>query len=77
VQFHEEVRRFGKNCKVRKFAFHHRDLVAAVISGTNAAVFIDFVGQVFTLGNIEPQLGKKLRTAREQANAAHLVLARL
>src|SRR6185369_303645 len=40
---------------------YHRDFVTIVITRTNTAVFVDLVRQVFTLGNLEPELGKKLR----------------
>jgi hypothetical protein len=65
----------GKDGKTRKLAFHHSDFIAAMIAGAHATIFVDLVGQVFTLRKIEAQLGEKLRAAGKQANAANLMLA--
>src|SRR5690348_14620741 len=77
LQFHQPVGGLGQDGKSRKLAFHHRDLVAIVITRTYAAIFVDLVGQVFSLRGIKSKLGKKLRAAREQANATDLMFVRL
>src|SRR6185437_9934837 len=77
LQFHQPVGGFGQDGESRKLAFYHRDFVAVVITRANAAIFIDLVGQIFSLCDVKSELGKKLRAAREQANAADLVLVRL
>src|SRR5438270_10054333 len=46
-----------------------------MVSRAHAAVFIYLVRQVFSLRGIEAQLGKELRAAGEEADAAHLMLA--
>jgi hypothetical protein len=77
LQFNEQTSGFGKNCELRQPAPHHRHLVATMEARAHVTVFVDLVGKVLTLGDRKSLRRKKLRFARKQTDAIHVVAFRL
>ena len=73
LDLHQPVGRLRKHGELGQFAAHHGDLIAMVEARADAAVFVDLVGQIFTLRHGESQAGEKFRNAREQANRTDVV----
>src|SRR5437879_5584691 len=69
----DQRRRWLQDGESRQAAAHHSHFVAAVQLRADAAVFVELVGDVFARDHRESQRREKLRNAREQAHAVHVM----
>src|SRR5260221_12948413 len=60
-----------------QFAAHHGDFITLMEARADAAVFVDLVGQIFTLGHGKSQAGEEFRNARKQTDGADVVFTGL
>ena len=74
LDLHQPIGRLRKYRELGQFAAYHGDLIAAMKPGTDTAVFVDFVGQVFALGHGESQASKELRNTGKQADGTDIML---
>src|ERR1700730_14888087 len=60
-----------------QFAAHHGDFITLMEARADAAVFVDLVGQIFTLGHGKSQAGEEFRNARKQTDGTDVVFTSL
>src|SRR5205823_6368544 len=77
LELDQPVSGLGKNGEFGQLAADHCDFIAAVKTWTNAAIFINFVRQIFSMRHGKAELGEKFRLSSKKANAGERVHLRL